>query len=100
MGQQCCKLTSDNYKEEGDSKYINFDEQSMVEQKDYERRRYIFSLRVHIKKKKLESESSIKRIRYFVTYGDILIKDWREDFRTTYGEYYISHSCFLEFYQK
>ena len=79
---------------------MNFDEQSLVEHKDFEPRHYMFKLRLYIDKSKLMPSNTIKRLRFYITYGDILIKDWREEYKKTRGEEYISQPCLLEFFSK
>lgn len=94
MGQQWWRHTPDHYREAG-SKYLELDETAAVDSRDTEPRHYIFCMKIGVDKRRLKLSEKVARIRFFVTYGDTLVKDWREDIRHSFGDEFISRGIDL-----
>lgn len=74
---------------------MQLEEIAAVDARDTEPRHYIFSMKVGVDKRRLKLSEKVARIRFFVTYGDTLVKDWREDIRHSFGDEFISRGIDL-----
>lgn len=99
MGQQCWRYQPDHYRPP-QGNYFELEETAGVEKNSIQTRHYIFRMQVCVEKAKLRDLYKVNRIRFFITYGDTLVKDWREDIKQCFGDEFISKNAYVAFNQK
>lgn len=60
-----------------------------------EPRTFVFRLQICVDKTRLKDMKRVSRIRFFATYGDTLIRDWREDIRQCFGNEFMSQPSYV-----
>jgi len=79
------------------SSYAQLEEMGAQIRSQLEPRIYMFYMKVSVDKCKLKDREKVNSIRFFISYDDTLIKDWKEGINQWFGDDFLSQNAILTF---